>query len=240
MGAGIHIVNDKLGAQAQKSAYGSYSYKLKLTNTLKLSFGLAMGISYYSLNGQELTKDDQNDPAIPTSTINKTRFDSKAGLFLYNERFYTGFSVADLSSNIRKSAELLVAGQVKHYYLTSGYVFDLNQNIKFKPSFLFKEDFRAPTNIDLNGFFLFNSKYWLGATFRTGANILKSKDLDNTLRSRDAIVVMADLNITQSFRIGYAYTITLTSLANYTGHEILIGYYFKEKTNSKMLTPRYF
>lgn len=240
MGAGIHIVNDNLGAQSQKSGYGSYSYKLKITKQLRLSFGLAMGVSYYSINGQELTSNDLNDPAIPNSVINKTRFDSKAGLFLYNNRFYAGFSVSELSSNIRKSAELLVAGQVKHYYLTSGYVFDLNENIRFKPSFLLKEDFRAPTNIDLNGFFLFNNKYWLGATFRTGANLISSKDLDNTLRSRDAVVIMTDLNITQSLRIGYSYTITTSSLSSYAGHEILLGYYFKSKTNSKMLTPRYF
>lgn len=240
MGAGIHIVNDQLGAQSQKSGYGSYSYKLKLTQKLKLSFGLAMGITYYSLNGQDLTKGDLYDPAIPNTTVNKTRFDSKAGLFLYNQRFFAGFSVSELSSNIRKSAELLVAGQVKHYYLTSGYVFDLSENVKFKPSFLLKEDFRAPTNIDFNGFFLFKSKYWLGATFRTGANLINSKDLDQTLRSRDAIVIMTDLNVTPSLRIGYSYTITVSSLSSYAGHEILLGYYFREKTNSKMLTPRYF
>lgn len=240
MGAGIHIVNDKIGAQSQKSGYGNYSYKLKITKKLKLAFGLAMGISHYSIDGTVLTSDEQNDPAIPTSLINKTRFDSKVGLFMYNTNFFAGFSISELTSNIRKSAELIVAGQVKHYYLTSGYVFDFNENVKFKPSFLLKEDFRAPTNIDLNAFFLFKNKYWIGGTFRTGANLISSKDLDNSLRSRDAIVIMTDLNITQSLRIGYSYTITISSLSNYAGHEILLGYYFNNKTNSKMLTPRYF
>lgn len=240
MGAGVYIVNDKLGAQSQKSGYGNYSYKLRINNSIKLSFGLAMGVTHYSLNGNMLTHGDDYDPAIPNTIVNMTRFDSKAGLFLYSNRFFAGFSVSELSSNIKESAEILVTGQVKHYYLTSGYVFNLNESVKFKPSFLFKEDFRAPTNIDLNGFFLFKSKYWLGATFRTGANIFKSKNLDQTLRTRNAFVIMTDLNITPSLRIGYSYTVTVTALKGYAGHEILLGYYFNEKPNSKMLTPRYF
>ena len=38
--------------------------------------------------------------------------------------------------------------------LQNNYVFDAGKNLKIKPSILFREDFKAPTNIDLNLFFL--------------------------------------------------------------------------------------
>lgn len=240
MGGGIHIINDAIGAQTQTSFYGSYSYKLKITPKLKLSFGLAMGVSNYTLDGQKLISGDIYDPAIPENYVNRAIFDSKAGLFLYSRKFYAGLSVSELTSNIKKSAELIVSGQAKHFYLTSGYVFEISPVVKFKPNFLLKEDFKALSNIDLNAFFLFYDKYWIGGTFRIGANVFTSKELDNSLRTRDAVVLMADVNINRNLRIGYSYTITVSSLSSYPGHEIALGYYISKKTESKMVTPRYF
>jgi hypothetical protein len=105
---------------------------------------------------------------------------------------------------------------------------------------MIKEDFKAPTNIDLSGFFLYKNRYWLGASIRTGAKIFNTENLDNSLRSRDALLFMAELNITDNFRIGYAYTMTLSALKDYPGHEVLLGYYLSKRPKTKMLTPRYF
>ncbi|MBI5539622.1 MAG: type IX secretion system membrane protein PorP/SprF [Bacteroidia bacterium] len=240
MGIGLHITNDQLGAQSQKGVFASYAYKLRLSQIFRLSFGISMGASYFTLNGGMLNEQYQNDPAIPAGTVTTTRFDSKFGVFLYTKKFYSGLSISDLTADVKKSAELLVAGQVKHYYLTAGYVFDLGKDFKYKPSFLIKEDFKAPTNIDLTSFFLFKNSYWLGATFRTGADIFNNKSLDKSLRTRDAIVLMTEVNITNKFRIGYAYTFSLTALKDFPGHEVMLGYYFPQKPQSRMLTPRFF
>lgn len=240
MGLGLHIINDQLGAQSQKSIFGSYAYKLRLNQNLKISLGISMGVSYFTLNGNTLNEEFQNDPAIPANAVTTTRFDSKVGVFLYTKKFYTGLSVSDLTADVKKSVDLLVTGQVKHYYLTSGYVLDLGSDFKFKPSFLIKEDFKAPTNIDLTSFFLYKNTFWLGATFRTGAEIFKNKEIDPSLRTRDALVLMTEINITNKFRLGYAYTFTLTALKDYAGHEIMLGYYFPQKPKTKMLTPRFF
>jgi hypothetical protein len=51
---------------------------------------------------------------------------------------------------------------------------------------------------------------------------------------------MAEWNITDRLRIGYAYTLTLSALQNYSGHEFQLGYFFPTRLSPKMRTPRYF
>lgn len=240
MGLGVHFINDKIGAQYMQGLFGSYSYIIRFNEKWRLSLGLSVGVSNFILDGSKLIIDNPDDPAIPKTKVNSVRFDSKAGLFLYSNRFYFGFSVSDLLADVFKTKDLLVAKPSRHYYITSGYVFDAGKNLKIKPSFLFREDFRAPSNIDINCFFLIKEKFWLGATARFGAKIFKNTSLDNSLRYRDAMIFMTEWNITRSLRIGYAYTWSLTALKGYSGHEIELGYTFPKKTDTKMRTPRYF
>ncbi|MDD3876446.1 MAG: type IX secretion system membrane protein PorP/SprF [Bacteroidales bacterium] len=239
-GLGVHLINDKIGAQTQQGIFGSYAHRVRLNDNLTLSLGLALGASHYSLDGTQLLIENENDPTIPKTYVNKLRFDSKSGFFLYTDRFYTGFSVTGLLADVMTKKELEVASQVRHYYLTAGYIFDINEDFKFKPSFLIKEDFKAPTNVDLTTFFLYKEKIWLGASLRTGLAHLKNKELDNALRKRNAVAVMTEWYPRDNFRIGYSYTVTISSLKNYSGHEIQLGYFFPEKLTPKMKTPRYF
>jgi type IX secretion system PorP/SprF family membrane protein len=240
IGLGVHLINDHIGAQSQQGIFGSYAYRIRLDEKYKLSLGLAVGASYFTLDGTQLTSENTDDPAIPKTLETKLRFDSKTGAFLYSDRFYAGFSVSDLLSDVFKSGDILVATQSRHYYLTSGYVFDLGDKFKFKPSFLMKEDFKAPTNFDLNAFFLYKERFWLGMSVRTGAKIFNTKELDNSLKYKDALTFMTDFNINDRFRIGYAYTLTLSALKDYPGHELYIGYYFPDKLSTKMKNVRYF
>ena len=240
MGLGLHFINDRIGAQSQQGLFGSYAYILRFNDQWRLSMGLAVGVSNFALDGSKIVVDNVEDPAIPTTKVNSVLFDSKAGLFCYSDRFYAGFSVTDLLADVIKSKDLFIAKQIRHYYLTSGYVFDAGKSLKIKPSFLFREDFSAPSNVDINLFFLIKERFWLGASVRFGANIFKNSDLESALRHRDAMIFMTEWNITRSLRIGYAYTLSISALKDYSGHEIEIGYTFPKKADTKMRTPRYF
>jgi type IX secretion system PorP/SprF family membrane protein len=240
IGLGFHFLNDVIGAQMNQALFGSYAYRVNLSEKLHLSLGLAIGASYFTLDGTKLHAESETiDPAIPLSTQRTMKFDSKAGAFLYTDRFYAGFSVSDLLGDAIDYNDL-VAQQAQHYYLTAGYVFDLGKKVKAKPSFLMKEDFRSPTTFDVNAMFLFWDRFWLGASLRLNAPIWNTENLDNTLRNRNGMVFMTDWNITDKFRMGYAYTLTLTELKDYSGHEVHIAYYFPRKDSPKMKTPRYF
>ena len=240
MGLGISFLNDRIGAQYQQGLFASYSYILKFNEKWRMSLGIAAGLSNFTLDGTKLIIDNPDDPSIPKTKVSSARFDAKAGLFLYSDRFYFGFSSTELFADVLLSKDLAVPKQAHHYYITSGYVFDAGKILKIKPSLLVREDFKAPTNIDINCFFLLKERFWLGATVRFGANIFKNPSLDNTLKHRDAMVFMTEWNITRSLRIGYAYTWSLTALMGYSGHEIEVGYTFPKKAETKMRTPRYF
>jgi type IX secretion system PorP/SprF family membrane protein len=240
MGLGINFLNDRIGAQYQQGLFASYSYILKFNEKWRMSLGIAAGLSNFTLDGTKLIIDNPDDPSIPRTKVSSARFDAKAGLFLYSDRFYFGFSSTELFADVLLSKDLAVPKQAHHYYITSGYVFDAGKILKIKPSLLVREDFKALTNIDINCFFLLKERFWLGATVRFGANIFKNPSMDNTLRHRDAMVFMTEWNITRSLRIGYAYTWSLTALKGYSGHEIEVGYTFPKKAETKMRTPRYF
>ncbi len=240
IGLGFHFVNDMIGAQMTQGLFGSYAYKVNLTEKLHLSLGLAVGMSFITLDGTKLNPDGENDPAIPLNKQSTLKFDSKAGLFLYSERFYTGFSISDLLGDAIKYNNLQVTNQARHYYLTAGYVADLGKKVKIKPSFLIKEDFKSPTTFDINAMFLFWDRFWLGSSVRMNAKIFNTESLDNSLRHRNAVIFMTDWNITDKFRLGYAYTMTISALKDYGSHEIHLAYYFPQKATPKMRTPRYF
>lgn len=240
VGLGLHIVNDQTGVQSQQSIFGSYAYHFKISGKFKLSLGIAAGASYYTVDGTQIVMENPGDPAIPTYKATSLQFDSKTGLFLYSDRFFAGASVSDLLANVFKTKNLMVATPTRQYFLTSGYVFDLSKKFKIKPSFLVKQDFNAPSNIDINVFVLYNDRFWLGVTERTGARIFQSSDLQSSIKSADALVFMADFNISDRLRIGYAYTYSTSVLNAYPGHEFSLGYTIPNKIMTKMSSIRYF
>lgn len=238
-GLGVQIINDKVGAQYQQSIYGSFSHILKLNEKWNLSFGIAAGLSYFTLDGNKLNSAEY-DPSVPQQRVNTFKFDPKTGVFLYSDRFYAGFSVNDLLGDLIKNKRTNSIDQARHYYLTAGYVFDLGDQFKWKPSFLIREDLRAQSTMDINNFVLYKETFWLGVTYRFGVNSVFNNELDNTLRMRNAIVFMTEWNINKSLLVGYAYTMSTSALSGFSGHEIEIAYTFPKRADTRMRTPRYF
>jgi len=115
-----------------------------------------------------------------------------------------------------------------HFYGIGGYVFDLSDNIKLKPSFLFKYTEGAPFSTDLSANFLFNEKFWIGGSYRFNGD------------QRD-VGALVDFQVTDQFRVGYTYEIPTGEIRPYTSgsHEILLMYEFRFMKN-KLKSPRYF
>ena len=115
--------------------------------------------------------------------------------------------------------------ETQHYFLTAGYVFQLNPNLKFKPSGMVKSAFDAPLSFDASANFLFNEKFEIGATYR----------LD------DSYGAMVNYAITPNLRIGYAYDRIMSDLKTSTpaSHEVILLFdlNFPKKVSR---SPRYF
>lgn len=244
VGLGLFMIHDRIGSGGKYSVLGNAAIKLQVSENGVLSFGTAVGAYRQYIHGSEVhyqDPDDLNAPVDPTVPQNEeyvVKPDLRVGVYFHAERFYAGLSV----ENLIYFRDTRVIEPERHYYLTTGYVFDLNEYFKIKPSLLLKEDFNGPTNVDLNAFLLYNDRIWLGASYRTAANLFKKPVLDvaENLQFRDAVALITQIYPTQRLRIGYGYDIMLNKLRKQNTHEISVGYLLLKKQDAKMLTPQYF
>jgi len=232
VGLGLSVISDKIGPVEENNIYGDFSYTIQLGGEHKLAFGLKTGLTFHKVglfSDVYSSLPDADDPAFQEN-INNTYFNIGTGLFYYTDKYYLGFSVPNMLKS--KHLDLRVNGdeyefgsETSHFFLTGGYVFDLNENIKFKPFFMLKSAFNVPASLDLSTNFLFNQKFEVGATYR----------LD------DSFGAMVNYAVLPNLRIGYAYDHIVSDLKVTTpsSHEIILLYdlNFPKKVSS---SPRFF
>jgi type IX secretion system PorP/SprF family membrane protein len=241
MGVGGYIINDRIGLQQRTELKGVYSYKLKTGENSILSFGVAAGAKFASFDFSRMETDE---PETEMISRNQRRVNpsASAGAFFYTPRFYAGLSLLEVIPEVFDNN--IPFRSVPHYFFTTGYVFDLVENIKLKPSLLVKDDLKGPMSLDLNLFFLFYDRVWIGSSYRTGARVLTTASNGNmqqeNLQQGNALALILEIYATTNLRIGYAYDITTTALSNFGTHEVSIGFSFLRQKESPMITPRYF
>lgn len=236
IGIGLYAYNDAIGAQYQKGLFGSFAYRIKVSERGRLALGVSVGVNQIGIDGSKLTTDQPNDPSIPEGRVSKLKPDGQLGLYYNTNKFFAGLSVSDIITNDYKN--LQVTSERRHYYLSSGFVTTLSESFKLRPSFLIKEDFKGPTNTDLTAFLIFKDRIWVGSSYRT--RILKKTNLKENIVAKDALAMLVQIFPTENLRIGYSYDITLTEYKDYATHEFSLGYNIYGKKSNKMLTPRYF
>jgi type IX secretion system PorP/SprF family membrane protein len=232
VGLGLSVISDKIGPVEENNVYGDFSYTINLGGDHKLAFGVKLGLTFHNVglfSDINYTLPQQNDPAF-SRDITNTYFNFGSGFFYYTNKYYLGLSVPNMLKSthfdVQRSAEELQFGtETSHYFLTGGYVFDINQSVKFKPFFMLKSAFSAPTSLDVSTNFLFNEKFEVGATYRL----------------EDSFGAMVNYAINPSLRIGYAYDHIVSDLNVTTpsSHEIILLYdlNFPKKVSS---SPRFF
>ncbi|WP_407557927.1 type IX secretion system membrane protein PorP/SprF, partial [Winogradskyella sp. 4-2091] len=215
MGLGISFINDKLGYENFSYLYADYSYTIKTSENTKLAFGIKGGVTHYSLDEALLNDPSVVDDPFFNDVSNRWSPNFGAGLFLHAPKWYVGLSaprILNTDYNKGRNGTLdYIALERISYYLTSGYVFNLSENTKLKPSVLLKATNGAPLSFDISANFLFNEVFWIGGAYRINENAA-------------AIGGIADFQISKQMRIGYAYEYPISDLAAYTSgtHEVLL------------------
>lgn len=209
---GLSFINDNIGdVVKENNIYLDVAYVIPVSDKNKISFGVKGGVTLFDtdFNGFKYT-DEQFDPLF-AQNLNRTFPNVGAGTYFFSDNYYVGFSVPNLltTKHIDRKDGIQTTGVEEiHYFLTGGYVFDLNPNLKFKPAFMAKAVNGSPMAFDVTANFLINEKFELGAGYR----------LD------DSVSGLAAFSITPNLRIGYSYDYTLTNLGNYNSgtHEIFL------------------
>ncbi|WP_345163356.1 type IX secretion system membrane protein PorP/SprF [Pontibacter saemangeumensis] len=234
LGLGLNMTRDEIGAQSTFSVYANAAVKLPISANAVMSLGMAPGLVQYTMDGSKLGI--EGDASIPSGKETTIKPDVKLGAYLHTPRFYAGLSASDLL----QYEDMDQVEPERHFYFTTGYVFDVSPFLKFKPSVLVKEDFNAPANIDLNAFVLLSDRLWLGSSYRTSMELFGETEGED-ITKRTAVALIAELQVLKTLRVGYAYDKMLNGLGGFNTHEVSVGYYFfKKKKDTKMLTPQYF
>lgn len=161
-GFGGFALRDKVGVFQNLEAGLSYAYHLPLSKKMNLSLGIAPSLVNTSLDMDFISAGIVNDPAI-TGFGNNNQMNLKIGGWLYGRDLYFGLSyVRTILGNIDGRNDVIA---------TMGYrFFDQAEIWSFSP-FLITRYHRSSLNVDLGIKANWNTRFWLGAAYRTTNSI---------------------------------------------------------------------
>ena len=234
VGLGISIVNDEIGNGTNQDTYfdAAFSYTVPTSEIGMLSFGIKAGGHLLNIDFNQLQNFNPSTAPVGTTNIDK-KFSPNfgAGIYYHTEKFYAGLSIPNFLKTEHfdgsGNSSSYLAQERMNWYLISGYVFELNPDLKFKPAILLKAVEGAPLQADLSGSVLLNDKFSLGLAYRWNA----------------ALSALVGFQINDKLMLGLAYDREITELGNsaFNDGSFEIFLRFELLTRYKnVLTPRFF
>ncbi len=225
LGVGGHFIHDRIGDRNRTSAYADVSSSIQLNNKKsRLSAGISFGFDALSYDFSQAIVNNVNDPYYGQA-LSVTKPNVGAGLYYYGERHFIGVSVPRLLQAKDQVNNILHTLNTRHFFISGGYVFDLNTMFKLKPSALVKYTPGAPLTADVNLSLLMYERLWTGLMYRF----------------HESMGVNVVYHIKNTFNVGYVYDFPINGLRKYQSgsHEIILQYDIQPK-KSGITSPRYF
>ena len=229
VGVGLSIVNDKIGPSSETYFDVDFSYTIQTSLEGKLSFGLKASAHMLDIRYSELDE-FEIDPQLQSQQDIQNKFSPNigAGVYYHTDRFYAGLSAPRILETTHfDSSSVSTAKEQLNLYLITGYVWDLNPVLKFKPTLLTKAVQGAPLQVDLSANFMFNEKFIGGVAYRWDA----------------AFSGLIGFMLSDQFMIGMAYDREITELGAATfndgSFEIILRYDFIRNIGN-LKSPRFF
>ncbi|MDM1454727.1 PorP/SprF family type IX secretion system membrane protein [Myroides odoratimimus] len=226
LGLGVNFTNDRLGAMDENNISVDLAYAIDLNADYKLAFGLKATANLLSVDYTKLNIHNPTDPVSQENLNNKFNPNIGAGVYLYSDKAYVGLSVPNfLTTDRYDDNDITTMRQKMHFYLMGGYVFDVSENLLFKPAALVKAVSGAPLQVDLTANFLLYDKFTLGAAYRWDASVS----------------ALAGFQVNENLFVGYSYDFETTALQRYNSgsHEIFLRFELFNR-RSTINAPRFF
>ncbi len=230
LGLGLQVVNDQTGALNQTGVVGNLSTRVRLEENKWLSLGFSTGWFRNTLNGTELTYQDPNEIAIPSTRRSVDLLDFKAGIYYKDEKNFGGVSAFNIFkprlnyTGVSRSNEGVLN---RHYYLFAGRVIPITPEFAVIPSVLVKI---AKNGVNQNQ-----------ADFNAKLSYMGKASLGLSYRNKESVGIFGEYVHNSIFRFAYSFDYNTNRLQNYQNgsHEIMVAYRIIQNTQ---LTdnPRYF
>jgi type IX secretion system PorP/SprF family membrane protein len=221
LGAGLQIIQDKIGENKNTSVTGAYSYRIEVKEHQFLSFGMQADLINYKSDPSMIQVFDNSDPAFPY--YSQTKLNLGAGLLYKTDKFFVGFSVPRFFTNTLDANNQNIKVYKQHYYLMGTYLFYLSERVIFKPSVLLKGLSGSPVSADVNFNFNLDRKYSAGLY----------------TRNFNTFGFLTQIQLAEKFRLCYAFEMPSGKSvgARYPTNEIMLGirtsvFQFHDRTNT--------
>ena len=220
VGLGLNVMIDKIGVTRENYFMTNYSYIIDLDGG-SLSFGLGAGIITTNTAWSDLVVLDPGDELYLVDSKNFVIPSFSFGAYYAKHNYFLGFSIPKFLGykfNYDKNKySVTVDPSQYNFMLYTGYVFNLSPKIDFIPSTLLNITPGRKVLFDLNANLNFNSRLWIGASYRNGRSV----------------GTLLQLQVNNQFKIAYIYDFDTGSLGGYSNgsHEVMLRYEFRYKVN---------
>ena len=217
LGFGMTIIHDQTFIEKQTYVSVDFSYKVKMSETADVYFGIKAGGNSYNVNTTGLqTYNIVSDPALGAIS----NFNPNIGVgALYKEgALYVSLSIPRLLNNKRATNDLgyaSVATDSPHIFISGGYEIPLDgqlSNFILKPSAMLRYVNGAPVSLDLTAMLQIEKNFEIGGMYRTDK----------------AYAAMSTIRLSKRFLFGFAYEMSTrpTLAAARNTNEILLQFRF--------------
>ncbi|MEK7720411.1 MAG: PorP/SprF family type IX secretion system membrane protein, partial [Bacteroidota bacterium] len=176
----------------------------------------------------DLSVHDPNDPVVAFDINKKYMPNFGVGFMWHADNFFVGASVPKIFRNkINSDSGETVYQEEMNFYAMGGIVFDIADNVKFKPTVLARWSQKTPSVVDFSANALFYERVWVGATYRL----------------QNSYGLLFQVFVNSRVKLGYAYDLTTFRPSQYNAgtHEFMLSYDFPVKRKRFCrFTPRYF
>ena len=227
VGLGLSIVNDKVYVLKETDVYADFSYSIYPSESSTLAFGLKAGGSFLDVNLLEL---GINNDDLFSENINEFNPNVGAGVFYYTDRFFASLSTVNIlkSKHYDKNSTVVSsASDEMIFYMSSGYVFDLGESFKLRPSFMMRAVNGSPLSTDISASVLWLDKLEFGISHRID----------------ESVSGLFQIRLSDNLKVGYTYDAITSDLSNYNNgsHEfsIIVNLNKKKSVDHKRQPPLY-
>ena len=213
LGLGISLVRDQVFVLQETDITVDLSYKLQLSETHDLFFGVKTGASIVNINLNNAGALGSDPLFARNQSFINTQFG--AGAYLKHQNYYVSIS----SPNFLNGTRYLKQGNAPraavdnlHMYYGAGYHFSINNNVKITPAFMHRSTQGAPSSTDFSTTVDYNN-------IQAGMNY----------RVNEMYSIFTLFEIMDNVRFGAAYDFTTSNInqVNNNGSiEMLIRYQF--------------
>ena len=213
LGLGVSLVRDQVFVLQETDLTVDVSYKLQVSKTHDLFFGIKTGASFVNI---DLTKAGAlgNDPLF-ASNQSFTNMQFGAGAYLRHENYYVSISSPNFLNGkryVKQGNAPKAAVDNLHMYYGAGYHFKVNETVQITPALMHRSTQGAPSSTDISATVDYN-KIQAGMNYRVDEMY--------------SIFTLFDIMDNVRFGAAYDFTTSKISQVNNNGSiEMMIRYQF--------------